>query len=251
MNRYRGVAPHRRSGCRVGCPRASARDEVLVCDVAETSQVDGRVVAVLNAGDQDARVSGDGSDGIVSGGASSDDGPRHDGVIFDGNVCVARQGGARSLVVSADDVFRRGVSGKLHMGVPSQRAGLEVGAPFIGDTSGDDAECSSADVHPDVPPVVEVAGRQLLPAVVYPVQVDFGSAGVGDLIDFVPAGRQGPVQISQADVGRSPLPKSQRKGVLDRFFQFPSFSRRYPRHAGYRLAFYYQRAAFYSILPCL
>ena len=221
------------------------------CDVAEVSQVDGRAVAVLDVGDQDARVSCDGGDGIVGGGASSDDGSRHDGVIFDGNVGVSRQGSACSLVVPADDVFRRGVSRELHMGVPSQRAGLEVGAPFIGDTSGDDAECSSVDVHPDVPLVVEVAGRQGRPAVVYPGQVDFGSAGVGDLIDFVPAGRQGPVQISQADVGRTPLPKSQRKGVLDRFFQFPSFSRRYPRHAGYRPVFYRQHAAFYSILPCI
>ena len=137
------------------------------------------------------------------------------------------------------------------MGVPSQRAGLEFGVPFIGDTSGDDAECSSADVHPDVPPVVEVAGRQRLPVVVYPVQVDFGSAGVGDLIDFVPARRQRTVQIAQADVGRTSLPKSQRKGILDRFFQCPSRSRRYPRHTGYRPVFYRQHAAFYSVLPCI
>ena len=54
------------------------------------------------------------------------------------------------------------------MGVPSQRAGLEVGAPFIGDTSGDDAECSSVDVHPDVPLVVEVAGRQGRPLLYTP-----------------------------------------------------------------------------------
>lgn len=85
------------------------------------------------------------------------------GFILDGNVCAARQGGARSLGVPADDVFRRGVSRELHMGVPSQRAGLEVGAPFIGDTSGDDAECSSVDVYPYVPLVVEVAGRQVAP----------------------------------------------------------------------------------------
>ena len=91
-------------------PRASARDEVLGCDVAEVSQVDGRAVAVLDVGDQDARVSCDGGDGIVGGGASSDDGSRHDGVIFDGNVGVSRQGSACSLVVPADDVFRRGVS---------------------------------------------------------------------------------------------------------------------------------------------
>ena len=187
----------------------------------------------------------------MGGSASSDDGSGHDGFILDGNVCAARQGGARSLGVPADDVFRRGVSRELHMGVPSQRAGLEVGAPFIGDTSGDDAECSSVDVYPYVPLVVEVVGRQGRPAVVYPGQVDFSSAGVGDLIDFVPAGRQGPVQISQADVGRTPLPKSQRKGVLDRFFQCPSLSRRYPRHTGYRLVFYRQHAAFYTILPCL
>ena len=137
------------------------------------------------------------------------------------------------------------------MGVPSQRAGLEFGFPFIGDTSGDDAECSSVDVHPDVPLVVEVAGRQRLPSVVYPVQVDFGSDGVGDLIDFVPARRQRTVQIAQADVGRTSLPKSQRKGILDRFFQCPSRSRRYPRHAGYRPVFYRQHAAFYSVLPCI
>ena len=138
-------------------PCAAARDEVLVCYVAEVSQVDGRVVAILMLVTRTfvfpvMMVTALWEEVLPPMMAPAT-------MALSLTVTFVRLSGWCSLPgVPADDVFRRGVSRELHMGVPSQRAGLEVGAPFIGDTSGDDAECSSVDVHPYVPLVVEVAG---------------------------------------------------------------------------------------------